>query len=400
MPHKYWILGLLVVLLRCHDTVSEKDSSLTSELEELKKMILERTSSQQQHQRHTEPEKLTDTKQETSANNMHIKELLQVLQQRKPAAKDPRDRDSYQRRKFSQPTRTRELEQRKKCAAGKVKCPANRKCMPLSWLCDGYDDCKDFDEDPAVCMKYPCQEGFEHCPGGYKCIDAEWQCDGEEDCPDGGDESPSLCASKACPEGKYRCAQDDTCLDPEAFCNGSEDCADGSDEDVNVCKNVPCPAGRQRCPGGAKCIHPTWECDGEEDCEDGYDESEGLCENKVCGDDRIKCPSVSGSYLCLFKDSMCDGTSTCYDGWDEKPENCGSLECGEGRLRCSDGTCVSLYAYCGGWAKCKGKLYEIPNCADFFIHETYRSLMKKVLDVTDEDKRERLLKKLLETKVK
>ena len=52
-----------------------------------------------------------------------------------------------------------------------------------------------------------CEQNFWKCPGENKCIKLSELCDGKNDCMEGGDESPNLCTKEFCKNelDKWKC---------------------------------------------------------------------------------------------------------------------------------------------------------------------------------------------------
>lgn len=99
------------------------------------------------------------------------------------------------------------------------------------------------------------------------CIPVSWRCDGQNDCPDKSDEV----GCPRCRPDEFRC-QSGECIDKSLVCDGITNCADGHDE-ADCCKN---PQDFQ-CPINKVCVSATFLCDGWDNCADGADEAPELC---------------------------------------------------------------------------------------------------------------------------
>ncbi|XP_064477570.1 sortilin-related receptor-like isoform X3 [Ornithodoros turicata] len=176
------------------------------------------------------------------------------------------------------------------CKKDQFRCVDNSECIPLSWKCDGNEDCSD-GSDEKKCRKV-CEpaEFYTTCGDGVTCIPKNAICDGVVDCKDGHDEancskavtSPSLNALKGstapeeerlkfpdCPADYFKCKTGGNCIMNILVCDDEEDCKDGSDEQ-NCAKQ--CPSSHFQCETDKTCIKRIFRCDGDVDCEDASDE--------------------------------------------------------------------------------------------------------------------------------
>jgi hypothetical protein len=109
---------------------------------------------------------------------------------------------------------------------------ANKKCIPITFVCDGENDCDDGSEEGIEeCPKNAtCAKNEFRCKSG-RCIPDHWQCDHEQDCNDGSDEDEHVCKQKVCGVDEFTCrSASGECVPLTWMCDDTADCSDGSDE--------------------------------------------------------------------------------------------------------------------------------------------------------------------------
>nr|XP_012551059.1 lipophorin receptor isoform X1 [Bombyx mori] len=242
-----------------------------------------------------------------------------------------------------------ECKESRTCTSSEFRCKTGR-CIPLSWKCDNEKDCSDSsDEDPTVCTatKMVCQEYRFECLSDGLCIPRSWRCDATADCPDGSDEHQ---CDETCRSDEFTCGNG-KCIQMRWVCDGDDDCGDDSDE--VKCPTPTCqPQSHFSCTDG-QCISAWWHCDGDVDCADGSDEVGCVSTPKVrspCISTEFEC---NDRITCVHRAWVCDGDHDCPDGGDEALELCrGNVTCRLDQFQCKDHSCIPGALYCNGVKDC------------------------------------------------
>ncbi|XP_052695317.1 low-density lipoprotein receptor-like isoform X1 [Crassostrea angulata] len=110
------------------------------------------------------------------------------------------------------------------CEADQMTC-SNGKCVPISYICDGDNDCRDM-SDEQNCPSRTCA-GDEMTCSNRKCVPIRYICDGDNDCGDMSDEQN--CPGNTCGPDQMTCSNG-KCVPISYICDGDNDCGDFSDE--------------------------------------------------------------------------------------------------------------------------------------------------------------------------
>ncbi|XP_014036210.2 MAM and LDL-receptor class A domain-containing protein 1 isoform X1 [Salmo salar] len=130
------------------------------------------------------------------------------------------------------------------CGAGQFQCVHSFQCVPLSWRCDGEEDCADqSDEEQCPSLVPGTLPPQDHCPhpDQYQCFDntclpSLLRCDRVSDCPYGEDEYS--CPLKQCALGSLVCESSSSCVPLQKRCDQIVDCLP-FDSDESSCHECP-----------------------------------------------------------------------------------------------------------------------------------------------------------------
>ncbi|KAL1116301.1 hypothetical protein AAG570_005796, partial [Ranatra chinensis] len=237
------------------------------------------------------------------------------------------------------------------CRGGEFLCAGSCTCIPVSWRCDGVEDCVNSEDESACSPSSPQQlcdlDSHIRCPRTWKCIKKEWICDGDDDCGDFSDETHCGVIVN-CTSEEFEC-NNGLCILTSWLCDGDNDCRDFSDE-VNCTSKSDCTVHEFRCSDGT-CISLPWKCDLQPDCSDQSDELDcPEIEAPECGQGELQCAYPR----CVREEFRCDGDDDCGDWSDEN--DCPKVDggsCTQSEFRCESGKCIPKIWHCDKERDCE-----------------------------------------------
>ncbi|PAV56600.1 hypothetical protein WR25_00279 [Diploscapter pachys] len=219
------------------------------------------------------------------------------------------------------------------------RCPSSGKCIASESKCNGVKDCEK-GEDEANCEN-ECSSNSTFVCLNHRCIPLSWRCDGTDDCLDNGkklgsDETNCEGVDPSCVGGN--CTHTSVACELTALvCDGIKDCENGFDEASCLDPDRKCPAQTDFMCANGQCIAGEHlRCNMQVDCTDGSDEWPEMCsmdpKPRACPGDQHQCVLQSGEQACLPAEKICDKTVDCKDNSDEV--HCGVNECKLGKSDC------------------------------------------------------------------